>query len=73
MPKIKTLTRVDEERIKIDYYCKRRGITKAILAKRIGMPEPTFYVKQRTLDFSVWQLIKIYDVLQMPQEERMRL
>ncbi len=73
MPKIKTLTRADEERLKIGYYCKRRGMTKASLAKKIGMPEPTFYVKQKTLDFTVWQLIRIYDVLQVPQEERMRL
>ena len=73
MPKIKTLTRAEEERLKIGYYCKRRGLTKANLAKKIGMPAPTFYAKQRTLNFTVWQLLRIYDVLQIPQEERMRL
>ena len=73
MHKIKTLTRAEEERLKIGYYCKRRGLTKVNLAKKIGMPAPTFYAKQRTLSFTVWQLIRIYDVLQIPQEERMRL
>lgn len=55
----------------IALYLVRRGMKKAELIKRTGIPRSTFYAGMRNLStMNIGDMRKIYDVLQVPQEER---